>query len=56
MAEEQFQKVANKKDLQEGSLFKIETEGKQIVLSMIEGKIYAIDDILIVRVLMKGDH
>jgi nitrite reductase/ring-hydroxylating ferredoxin subunit len=45
MAEEQFQKVANKKDLQEGSLFKIEAEGKQIVLSMVEGKIYAIDDI-----------
>jgi nitrite reductase/ring-hydroxylating ferredoxin subunit len=52
MAEEQFQKVANKKDLQEGSLFKIEAEGKQIVLSMVEGKIYAIDD----SVLMKGDH
>jgi nitrite reductase/ring-hydroxylating ferredoxin subunit len=45
MAEEQFQKVANKKDLQEGSLFKIEAEGIQIVLSMVEGKIYAIDDI-----------
>lgn len=45
MAEEQFQKVANKKDLQEGSLFKVEIEGKQIVLSMVEGKIYAIDDI-----------
>ena len=52
MAEEQFQKVANKKDLQEGSLFKIESEGKQIVLSMVEGKIYAIDD----SVLMKADH
>lgn len=45
MAEEQFQKVANNKDLQEESLFKIEAEGKQIVLSMVEGKIYAIDDI-----------
>jgi nitrite reductase/ring-hydroxylating ferredoxin subunit len=53
MAEEQFQKVANKKDLQEGSLFKIEPEGKQIVLSMVEGKIYAIDDICTQR---KGDH
>ncbi|MFY9796690.1 MAG: Rieske 2Fe-2S domain-containing protein [Candidatus Nitrosopolaris sp.] len=45
MAEEQFQKVANKKDLQEGSLLKVEAKGKQIVLSMVEGKIYAIDEI-----------
>ncbi|MGB6532040.1 MAG: hypothetical protein WBF33_28365 [Candidatus Nitrosopolaris sp.] len=45
MTEEQFQKVANKKDLQEGSLLKGEDKGKQIVLSMFEGKIYAIDEI-----------
>ena len=44
MAEERFQKVANKKDLQEGSLL-IEAQGKQIVLSMVERKIYAIDEI-----------
>jgi nitrite reductase/ring-hydroxylating ferredoxin subunit len=42
---EQFQKVANKKDLQEHNLFRVEVRGKQIVLSMVEGKIYAIDEI-----------
>ena len=45
MVEEQFQKVANKKDLQEHNLFKVEVKGKQIVLSMVEGKVYAIDEI-----------
>ena len=45
MAEERLQKVANKKDLRDGSLLKVEAQGKQIVLSMIEGKIYAIDEI-----------
>jgi nitrite reductase/ring-hydroxylating ferredoxin subunit len=45
MSEEQFQKVANKDDLKEGSMLKAETNGKQIVLSMVEGKVYAIDEI-----------
>src|SRR5919108_4361516 len=45
MVEEQFQKVANRKDLQEHNLFKVEVNGKQIVLSMVEGKVYAIDEI-----------
>ena len=45
MSEEQFQKVANKDDLKEGSMLKVETNGKQIVLSMVEGKVYAIDEI-----------
>ena len=52
MAEEHLEKVANKKDLQEGSLLKVEAKGKQIVLSMVEGKIYAIDG----PVHMKVDH
>lgn len=39
--------MANNKDLQEGSLFKVEAEGKQIILFMVEGKIYAIDKICI---------
>jgi nitrite reductase/ring-hydroxylating ferredoxin subunit len=38
---EEFQKVVNKNDLKEG----VEANGKQIVLCMVEGKIYAIDEI-----------
>src|ERR671928_595313 len=45
MSEEQFQKVANKDDLKEGGMLKVEINGKQIVLSMVEGKVYAIDEI-----------
>jgi nitrite reductase/ring-hydroxylating ferredoxin subunit len=45
MSEEHFQKVANKKDLQERNLLKVEVKGKQIVLSMVEGKVYPIDEI-----------
>ena len=43
MSEEKFQKVANKDDLKEGDMLKVEANGKQIVLSMVEGKVYAID-------------
>jgi ferredoxin-NADP reductase/nitrite reductase/ring-hydroxylating ferredoxin subunit len=35
--------VANKKDLQEGSLLKVEPEGKPIVLSLVNGKVYAMN-------------
>lgn len=45
MSEEQLQKVANKDDLKEGGMLKVEANGKQIVLSMVEGKVYAIDEI-----------
>jgi nitrite reductase/ring-hydroxylating ferredoxin subunit len=45
MSEEKFQKVANKDDLKEGDMLKVEANGKQIVLSMVEGKVYAIDKI-----------
>ena len=45
MSEDQFQKVANKDDLKEGDMLKVEANGKQIVLSMVEGKVYAIDEI-----------
>jgi nitrite reductase/ring-hydroxylating ferredoxin subunit len=38
-----FQKAANKHDLKEGGLFGVELNGNRIVLSMIEGKIYAMD-------------
>ena len=44
MSEEKFQKVANKDDLKEGDMLKVEANGKQIVLSMVEGKVYAIDE------------
>ena len=43
MSKNGFHKVANKKDLQEGSLFKVEPEGKPIVLSMVDRKVYAMD-------------
>jgi hypothetical protein len=42
MPEEQFQKVANKNSLKEGVLLKVETKGKQIVISMVGGKINAL--------------
>ena len=45
MSEEKFQKVANKHSLKEGDMLKVEVNGKQIVLSMVEGKVYAIDEI-----------
>jgi nitrite reductase/ring-hydroxylating ferredoxin subunit len=45
MSEEKFQKVANRDDLKEGDMLKVEANGKQIVLSMVEGKVYAIDEI-----------
>jgi nitrite reductase/ring-hydroxylating ferredoxin subunit len=40
-----FQKGANKNDLKKGNLLKVAANGKQIVLSMVEGKVYAIDEI-----------
>jgi nitrite reductase/ring-hydroxylating ferredoxin subunit len=43
--EGQYQKVANKSDLQGGSMIKVQPNGKQIVLSMAEGKAYAIDNV-----------
>ena len=41
--EDKHQTVANKKDLQEGILLKAEFLGKPIVLSKVNGKVYAID-------------
>jgi nitrite reductase/ring-hydroxylating ferredoxin subunit len=41
--EEGFQKVANKKDIKEGSLLGVELEGNKIALAMIDGKVFAID-------------
>lgn len=38
-----FQKVANKKDLKEGGLLRVDIEGKPIVLAMVQGKVYAMD-------------
>ncbi|HET7148426.1 MAG TPA: Rieske 2Fe-2S domain-containing protein [Candidatus Nitrosopolaris sp.] len=40
---EEYKKVANKRDLQEGGLLKVESGGKPVVLSMVKGKVYAID-------------
>jgi len=38
-------KVANKKDLKEGGLLRVELGGRPIVLAMVMGKIYAMDAI-----------
>jgi nitrite reductase/ring-hydroxylating ferredoxin subunit len=38
-----FQKVANKNDLAEGGLLGVQTDSKRIVLTMVEGKIYAMN-------------
>jgi glycine betaine catabolism B len=43
MANEGYQKAANKKDLPEGGLLKVEPQGRPIVLSMVDGKVYAMD-------------
>jgi ferredoxin-NADP reductase/nitrite reductase/ring-hydroxylating ferredoxin subunit len=43
MAKKGFVKVASKNDLKEGGLLRVEPEGKPIVLSLVEGKIYAMD-------------
>lgn len=38
-----FQKVANKSDLREGGLLGVQIDSKRIVLSMVEGKMYAMN-------------
>jgi glycine betaine catabolism B len=38
-----FQKVANRKDLNDGSLLRVDVEGKPIVLAVVLGKVYAMD-------------
>jgi ferredoxin-NADP reductase/nitrite reductase/ring-hydroxylating ferredoxin subunit len=38
-----FQKVANRKDLKEGSLLRVDVKGKPIVVAMVHGKVYAMD-------------
>ena len=41
--QEGYEKVANKQDLQEGGLLKVEPGGKPVALSMVNGEVYAID-------------
>jgi ferredoxin-NADP reductase/nitrite reductase/ring-hydroxylating ferredoxin subunit len=43
MSKNGYQKVANKKDLQEGGLLKVEPQDKSIVLSMTNGEVHAMD-------------
>jgi nitrite reductase/ring-hydroxylating ferredoxin subunit len=38
-----YRRIANKKDLKEGGLLKVEPEGKPIVLAMVDGQVYAMD-------------
>jgi nitrite reductase/ring-hydroxylating ferredoxin subunit len=44
-SKEGFKKVANKRDFEKGNLLKVEPDGKPIVLSMVDGKVYAMDAI-----------
>ena len=41
--EEGFKSVANKKDIKEGGLLGVELEGNKIVLTMINGQVFAMD-------------
>jgi ferredoxin-NADP reductase/nitrite reductase/ring-hydroxylating ferredoxin subunit len=43
MQSTKYQKVANKKDMKEGGLLKVEPNGIPIVLAMVNEKVYAID-------------
>jgi nitrite reductase/ring-hydroxylating ferredoxin subunit len=38
-----FQKVAKIRDLKEGTLLRVDVEGKPIVLAMVQGNVYAMD-------------
>ncbi|MFL6398953.1 MAG: Rieske (2Fe-2S) protein [Nitrososphaeraceae archaeon] len=42
---EGFKKVANKSDFEKGNLLRVEPDGKPMVLSMVDGKVYAMDAI-----------
>lgn len=44
MKENKNTRVASKNDLQEGNLLKVEVRGKELVLSMVDGKIFAIEN------------
>jgi nitrite reductase/ring-hydroxylating ferredoxin subunit len=43
--EQQYQRVASKNELQEGGLLKVQVKDKELVLSMVEGNVYAMDNI-----------
>lgn len=40
---EGYEKVADKQDLQQSGVLKVESDGNPIVLSMVNGEVYAID-------------
>ena len=43
MSNVEYQPVANQKDLREGGLLRVELFGKPLVLSLVNGKVYALD-------------
>jgi nitrite reductase/ring-hydroxylating ferredoxin subunit len=43
--EKHYQKIASKNDLQEGGMLRVQVKNKEIVLSMVEGKVYVMDNI-----------
>ena len=45
MSDQEYTAVANQKDLQDGHLIKVDVFGKPVVLSKVNGKIYALDSV-----------
>ena len=41
---QEYIRVASKTDLNDGTLLKVEIKGKELVLTLVDGKIYAIDN------------
>ena len=41
---QEYIRVASKTDLKDGTLLKVEVKGKELVLTLVDGKIYAIDN------------
>lgn len=41
---QEYVRVASKTDLKDGTLLKVEVKGKELVLTMVDGKIHAIDN------------
>src|ERR671931_279552 len=40
-----YEKIGNKRDFKDGALLKVQVKNKELVLSMVDGKIYAIDNV-----------
>ena len=43
--EDSYERVGNKSDFKDGTLLKVQVKNKELVLSIVDGKIYAIDNV-----------